>query len=135
MVGAGIGVGVGGILSKETGAEVGLVVGGNLSKGVEDGACTDAGMGWVLVVAVKVEVGQRSGTVTSEGGVLLRSTGVDWSIGLERAADTEPEVVADVGTVVSLELITGAGEVVTVHTGDTVTGALDCPAAELRKGL
>lgn len=60
------------------------------------------------------------------------------SIGLERAPDTEPEVVVDEGIVVILEGITGAGEegfVLTVQAGDTVTGALDSPAAELREGL
>lgn len=54
---------------------------------------------------------------------------------MERAADTKPEVVVDVGNVVILVEVTVAGEeglVVTVQVGDTVTGALGSPAAELR---
>ncbi len=131
-------MGRGGILSKEASAGVGLVVGGILSKEVEDGVGTDAGLGWVLVGALSVEEGQRSGTATRAGGVLFKSIGLDVNVGLERATDTEPEVVVDVGTVVILEGITGAGEeglVVTAQAGDAVTGALDCPADELREGL
>lgn len=119
----------GGILSKETGAGVGLVVEGSLSK--EDGAGTDAGPGWVLV-AVREEEGYKSGTFTREEEVLLKSTGVEVSVGLERAADTEPEVVVDVGTIVILGITGGGGEglVVTAQAGGTVTGALNSPAAE-----
>lgn len=54
---------------------------------------------------------------------------------MERAADAKPEAVVDVENVVILAEITGAGEeglVVTIQVGDTVTGALDSPAAELR---
>lgn len=60
------------------------------------------------------------------------------SVGLERATNTEPEVVVDVGTGVILDGITGTGEeglVVTAQAGDTITGALDSPAAELKRGL
>lgn len=137
MVGAEIGVGVGGILSKETGAGVGLVVGGILSEEVKGGVGTDAGLDWVLVVAVGVEEEPRCGTVTRKGGVLLKSSGLEVSTGFERATDAELEVVVDVGNVVILERITGEedGLVVTVQAGDTVTGALYSPAAELREGL
>lgn len=128
-------MGSGGILSKESGAGVGLVMGGILSKEVEDGVGTDAVLGWGLVVAVVVEEGQRCGTVTMEGGVLFKSIGLDASIGLERATDAEPEVVVDVGNVVTLEGITGAGEGGLVQATDTVTGALDSPAVEISEGL
>lgn len=133
-------MGAGGVLSKETGAGVGLVVGRILSNEADDGVGTDAWLGWALVVALTVDGGQRSGTVTREGGVLLKSTGLEVSVGLERAADTEPEVVVDVVTVDILEGITSDGEegLVTVQAGDTVdavTGALDSPAAELTEGL
>lgn len=127
-------MGAGGVLSKDTGAGVGLVVGGTLSKEVKDGVGTGAGLGWVLVVAVRVEEG-TSGTLTREEEGLLKSTGLEVSDGLERAADTEPEVVVDVGTVVILEGGGEGGLVVTALAGDTVTGALDSPAAELREGL
>ena len=115
----------GGILSKEMGAGVGLVMGGILSK--EDGVGTDAGPGWVLV-ADGAEEGYISGTFTREEEVLVKSTGVEVSVGLERAADTAPEVIVDVGI---LGITGGGGEglVVTVQTGGTVTGALNSPAA------
>lgn len=60
------------------------------------------------------------------------------TVGLERAADTEPEVIVEVGTVVILEGMRGEGEeglVVTAQVDDTVTGALDSPAGELWGGL
>lgn len=82
--------------------------------------------------------GVEEGTVTREGSVLFKSIGVDVSVVLERATDIEPEVVVDVVAVVILEGITGAeeeGVVISVQAGDTVTGALDSPAAECRKGL
>lgn len=132
-----VGLRAGGILSIETGAGVALVVGGILSKEVEDGDGADAGLGWVLFVVVVVEEGQRCGTVTREEGVVFKSTVLDMSIGLKGAADTEPEVVFDVGIVI-MEGITGGEEqslVVTVQACETVTGALDSPAAELREGL
>lgn len=59
-------------------------------------------------------------------------------VGLEWAADTEPEVVIGVGTVVPLEGGAGAGKrglVVTAEGGDTVTWVLGSPAAEVREGL
>lgn len=68
MVGTRVVVEAGIILSKET-CTVSLVIGGILSKEVEDGVGTDAGLGWVLVVAVGVEEGQRCGTVSREVGV------------------------------------------------------------------
>lgn len=68
MVGTGVVVETGIILSKET-FTVSLVIGGILSKEVEDGVGTDAGLGWVLVVALGVEEGQRCGKVTREVGV------------------------------------------------------------------
>lgn len=94
-------------------------------------------MGWILVVAVRAEGGHRCGTVR-EGGVCFKSIWVEVRIGLERATDTEPVVAVNEGTVVILEGITGTAEeglVVTVQAGDTVTGALHSPAAELKKGL
>lgn len=51
-------MGAGGVLSKETGTGVGLAVGGILSKEVDDGVGTDAGLGWVLVVGLRVGGGQ-----------------------------------------------------------------------------
>lgn len=129
-------MGVGSILSRETGAGAGLVVGRNLSKEVEEGAGTDTGVGWVLR-AVKVEEGHISGAVPGREGVLVRSIGVRVGAGLERFTDTKSAVVVDVGAVVVLERITGAGEeglVVIRQGGDTVTWALDSPAVEL-KGL
>ena len=138
MVGPGVGVGAEGALSKETCAGVALVEEGILSKDVDDGFGTDAGLGWVLVVAFGVKEGQRSETVTREGGICSKSIGLEVSVGLERAAGTKPTVVVDLGPPVILEGITGAGDegsVVTVQAGDTVTGVLDSPAAELRVGL
>lgn len=138
MVRAGVGVGAGAILSKETGAGICLVMGGILSNEIEDGVGTDAEQGWVLVVAVGVEEGYLSGALTRKGGDFFKSIGLEVSVGLERAADTEPEVVGDWGTVITLEGGTGAekeGLVVTAEGGDTITGGLDSPAAELREGL
>lgn len=88
-------------------------------------------------MAVRIEDGNVSETLTKDGGV-FKSIGLEVSVGLERVADSEPEVVVDVGIIVILEGITVGGEeglVVTAQGGDTVTGALDSPAAELRGGL
>lgn len=132
MAGAGIGVGVGGVLSNKTGTEVGLVAGGSLAEETEAGVVIDAGLGWVLAVG-----GQISGAVTCEGGLLFCSVRVEVSVGLKRAPDAEAEVAADVGAVV-LERIPGSGEdgfAVTVQAGDTVTGGLESTVTELREGL
>lgn len=59
-------------------------------------------------------------------------------IGLERATDTETVAAVDEGTVVILEELISAAEeglVLTVYSGDTVSGALASPAAKLKKGL
>lgn len=122
------------ILSKGTGAGLGFVVGGILHKEVENGVGKDEGLGWVLVevMAVKVGAGQISGAFTRGGRVLFKST--DVCVGLERVVDIEPGVGVDGVTFVVVVGRTGAGVeglVVTVQAGDTVTGALNSPAAEL----
>jgi len=117
---------------------VGLVVGGTISEEADDGVGTDERLGWFLIDALGVDDERRSGPVTREEGVLFKSIGLEVTVGLVRAADTEPEVVVDVGTIVILEGITGAGEeglVVAVQADGTATGALDSPAAELRDDL
>lgn len=126
-------MGAEGILSKETGAGVGLVMGGGiLSKEADDGEGADAGLGWVLVAD-----GVENELVTREEGVLLGSIILEVTTGLETATDTEPEVVNDTGTVILAEK-TGAGDeglIVTVEAGGTVTGAFASPAAELGEAL
>lgn len=80
---------------------------------------------------------QISGTVTCEGGLLFCSVRVEVSVGLEGAADTEAEVAVDVRTAV-FERTPRSGEddfAVTVQGDDTVAGALESPATELREGL
>lgn len=129
-------MGAGGIFSRETDAGVGLVMGGILSKEVENGVGTDAGLGLVLVEVMPVWVGggQRSGTTATGGRVLFKSI----DVGLERVVDIEPGVGVDGVTFVIVVEKTGAGEeglVVTVRAGDTVTGAVTSPAAELWRGL
>lgn len=112
-----------------------MYAGGALSKQVEESE-TGAGLGWVLVMEVKVE--GRSGTAAREGVILFMSTGLDVSSGLESAENIVLEVVVDVGAVVILEGKTGAGEeglVVTVQARDSAAGALDSAATEPRKGL
>lgn len=131
-------MGAGGILSNETVAGVDLVVGGVFCEEGKDGVGTGAGLGWVLVVAVMVEEVLEYEAVTREDEVLFKSTMLEVRTGLERATDTKPEVVVEVGAVVILEVITDAeeeGVVVTALVVDIVAGALKSTAAELGEGL
>lgn len=132
MVGAGIGVGVGGVLSNKTGAEASLVTGGCLSEEIEAGVGTHAGLGWALLVGREI-----SGTVACKGGLLFCSVRVEVSVGLERAVDAEAEVAVEGRTAV-FEREPRSGEddfAGTVQGGDTVAGALESPATELGEGL
>lgn len=137
MVGTGVVVEAVALSCIETCA-VSLVIEEVLSKEAEDGAWADVGLDSILIVAVGVEEGNGRGAVTTEVGVLFKSVWAEGSIGLERAADAETVVVDDERVVGILEDITGPGGegfVPTVQTGDTVTGALASPAAELREGF